>query len=97
MLAAGLFHVVWSRGLAGRRLVSVAWARALCRTARLRVMVVAAARVPSWRRASASSADRSTWGSFRLVTGRDARRSQVSVRAMAGSEGSGWAGLKACW
>ena len=61
------------------------------------MMVLAAARLPSSRKVSASSAVRSTAGSLRQPTGGDACYAQSRICA-AGLPGSaGRAGLKACW
>ena len=96
-LAAGFFQAMRPSGLAGSRPRSTAQARTACRTACLRRIVVAAARVPSRRSVSASSAALAACGSFSWSRGRDARCSHVSARTAAGPAGTGRAGLKACW
>jgi hypothetical protein len=60
------------------------------------MMVLAAARLPSSRNVSASSAVRSTVGSLRQPTGSDLLRPVQDLRGRAARVG--WAvGLKACW
>ena len=61
------------------------------------MMVLAAARLPSSRNVSASSAVRSTAGSLRQPTGSDACRAQSRICAAALPGSAGRAGLKACW
>ena len=61
------------------------------------MMVLAAARLPSSRNVSASSAARSTAGSLRQVTGRDACCAQSRICAAALPGPAGRSGLKACW
>jgi hypothetical protein len=61
------------------------------------MMVLAAARLPSSRSVSASSAVRSTPGSLRKPTGSDACRAQSRICAAGLSGSPRRAGLKACW